>query len=39
MTVPRHWVGRDVPHTILLHHNLALALFLDDLIPALEKKG
>lgn len=32
-------VGHDVPHTILLHHNLALALFLDDLIRTLEKKG
>ena len=31
--------GRHIPHTLLLHHNLVSALFLDDLIALFEKKG
>lgn len=31
--------GRHIHHTILLHHNLAAALFLDDLIPYFQAKG
>lgn len=31
--------GRHINHVILLHHNLAAALFLDDLIDAFEKNG
>ncbi len=31
--------GRHVKHTILLHHNLAAALFLDDLIALFEARG
>lgn len=32
-------VGRRVAHTLLLHHNLLNALFLGDLIDALEREG
>lgn len=32
-------LGRDVKHTILLHHNLTTALFLGDLIKMYEAKG
>lgn len=31
--------GRHIPHTLLLHHNLVSALFLDDLIKAYKEKG
>ncbi|MEM6642129.1 MAG: polysaccharide deacetylase family protein [Bacteroidota bacterium] len=31
--------GRHIPHTLLLHHNLAAALFLDDLIAMFKSKG
>lgn len=31
--------GRQIPHILLLHHNLAAALFLDDLIEAFIEKG
>lgn len=32
-------LGRDIKHTVLLHHNLTTALFLDDLIRMYKKKG
>lgn len=32
-------LGREVKHTLLLHHNLTTALFLDDLIQMFKKKG
>lgn len=35
----RKTLGRDVKHTILLHHNLTTALFLSDLIKMYEAKG
>ncbi len=31
--------GRHINHTLLLHHNLAAALFLDDLIAYFKTKG
>lgn len=31
--------GRHINHTLLLHHNLAAALFLDDLISMFKSKG
>jgi peptidoglycan-N-acetylglucosamine deacetylase len=31
--------GRHINHTLLLHHNLAAALFLDDLIKMFKEKG
>ncbi len=31
--------GRHINHVLLLHHNLASALFMDDLIRMFEKKG
>jgi peptidoglycan/xylan/chitin deacetylase (PgdA/CDA1 family) len=31
--------GRHINHTLLLHHNLAAALFVDDLIDMFRKKG
>ena len=31
--------GRHINHTILLHHNLAAALFVDDLIAMFREKG
>jgi len=31
--------GRHIKHTLLLHHNLAAALFLDDLIVHFKEKG
>ncbi|NMM47807.1 polysaccharide deacetylase family protein [Marinigracilibium pacificum] len=31
--------GRNIKHTLLLHHNLASALFLDDLIQMFKSKG
>lgn len=31
--------GRHISHTMLLHHNLAAALFLDDLIALFREKG
>ncbi|WP_299157804.1 polysaccharide deacetylase family protein [uncultured Tenacibaculum sp.] len=31
--------GRSIKHTLLLHHNLAAALFLDDLIKMFKTKG
>lgn len=31
--------GRHIPHTLLLHHNLSAALFLDDLIALFREKG
>lgn len=35
----RQVLDRRVPHTILLHHNLATALFLDDAIRAFRRRG
>lgn len=32
-------LGRRVKHTLLLHHNLTSALFLQDLMKAFEKEG
>lgn len=32
-------LGRRVKHTLLLHHNLTSALFLNDLMNAFEKEG
>jgi peptidoglycan/xylan/chitin deacetylase (PgdA/CDA1 family) len=31
--------GRHIKHTLLLHHNLAAALFIDDLIEMFKSKG
>ena len=31
--------GRHINHTLLLHHNLAAALFIDDLIKMFKDKG
>ncbi len=31
--------GRHIKHTLLLHHNLAAALFLDDLIAMFKERG
>lgn len=31
--------GRNIPHTLLLHHNLTSALFLDDLINKFKDEG
>jgi peptidoglycan/xylan/chitin deacetylase (PgdA/CDA1 family) len=31
--------GRHIDHTLLLHHNLAAALFIDDLIKMFKDKG
>jgi hypothetical protein len=31
--------GRHIQHTLLLHHNLASALFLGDLIKMFKEKG
>lgn len=31
--------GRHIKHTLLLHHNLATALFIDDLIAMFKEKG
>jgi len=31
--------GRHIPHTLLLHHNLTSALFLDDLLQAFKNEG
>ncbi len=31
--------GRNISHTLLLHHNLAAALFIDDLIQMFKEKG
>ncbi|WP_299436574.1 polysaccharide deacetylase family protein [uncultured Aquimarina sp.] len=31
--------GRSIKHTLLLHHNLAAALFIDDLIEMFKSKG
>ena len=31
--------GRHIHHTLLLHHNLTAALFIDDLIKMFRKKG
>ena len=32
-------LGRSVPHTLLTHYNLLNALFLNDVLRALEKDG
>lgn len=32
-------IGRSVKHTLLIHHNLLNALFLDDLLIAFESEG
>lgn len=32
-------IGRHISHTLLLHHNLAAALFVDDLIAMFRAKG
>ena len=31
--------GRHISHSLLLHHNLAAALFIDDLIKMFKSKG
>lgn len=31
--------GRHIKHTLLLHHNLAAALYLDDLLDMFKSKG
>lgn len=35
----RKVTGKSVSHTLLIHHNLVTALFLDDLLRMFEKKG
>ena len=35
----RKVTGRPVKHTLLIHHNLLAALFLDDLLKMYEQKG
>lgn len=35
----RKVTGRSVRHTLLIHHNLVTALFLDDLLQMFESKG
>ncbi len=35
----RRVFGREIKHTLLIHHNLLNALFLDDLLALLESKG
>ncbi len=35
----RKVIGKPVRHTLLIHHNLVTALFLDDLLRMFEKKG
>ena len=35
----RKVTGKPVRHTLLIHHNLVTALFLDDLLQMFEKKG
>lgn len=35
----RKVTGKPVRHTLLIHHNLVTALFLDDLLKMVEKKG
>ncbi len=35
----RKVIGKPVRHTLLIHHNLVTALFLDDLLQMFEKKG
>lgn len=32
-------LGKDIKHTVLLHHNLTTALYLDDLIKMYKKNG
>ena len=32
-------LGKDIKHTVLLHHNLTTALFLGDLIKMYKQKG
>jgi peptidoglycan/xylan/chitin deacetylase (PgdA/CDA1 family) len=32
-------LGKDIKHTLLLHHNLTTSLFLDDLIEMFKTKG
>jgi len=32
-------IGREIKHSLLLHHNLLNALFLEDLLQMFEKKG
>ncbi|MCM0606978.1 MAG: hypothetical protein KA715_12885 [Xanthomonadaceae bacterium] len=32
-------LGREVKHTLLIHHNLLNALFLDDLLAMFKKNG
>lgn len=32
-------LGHEIKHTLLLHHNLLNALFLEDLLSMFEKKG
>ncbi len=32
-------LGFEIPHVLLLHHNLLAALFLDDLLAELKKQG
>lgn len=35
----RQVLGRRIAHTILLHHNLTTALFLDDAIDAFKRRA
>lgn len=37
--LPFRLTGRHISHTLLLHHNLAAALFMDDLIRMFKSKG
>jgi peptidoglycan-N-acetylglucosamine deacetylase len=38
-SLARRSLGFEVPHVLLLHHNLLAALFLDDLLFELKKQG
>lgn len=38
-TMAYELTDRHIPHTLLLHHNLSSALFLDDLISYFKEKG
>jgi len=38
-TMSYQLTNRHIPHTLLLHHNLTSALFLDDLIQFFREKG
>ena len=38
-TLSKELTGRHISHTLLLHHNLTSALFLDDLIKKFKEEG